>query len=298
MADDPYTVLGVSRNATDDEIRSAYRKLAKSLHPDLNPNDAAAESRFKKVSLAYSILGEPERRKQFDRGEIDASGEQKYGFQGAHGAGQHYAGGGRPFRDFGGVHDIFSDIFGGAAGGGGGFGRQMRGQDVRYTLEVDFLEAVKGTKKRVTLPGGNMLDLSVPAGVKPGQVLRLSGKGQEGLGGPPGDALVEIKVRPHVLFERDGDDIIAEVPITIDEAVLGAKIEVQTVTGRVALTLPQGTSSGQMFRLKGKGVPNQTSGRTGDQIVRVRIVMPKTVDDELKAFLAEWRETNGYDAGR
>lgn len=297
MADDPYKVLGLSRTASDDELRSAYRKLAKSLHPDLNPNNAAAESRFKQVAMAYSILGDEERRKQFDRGEIDASGEQKFGFQGAHGAGQRYPAGGGSFRDFG-VHDIFSDIFGGANAGNAGYGGRTRGQDVRYTLEVDFLEAAQGTKKRVTLPGGNMLDLTVPAGVKPGQVLRLSGKGQAGVGGPAGDALVEIKVRPHPTFERDGDDIVLALPITLDEAVLGAKIEVQTISGRVALTLPKGTSSGQMFRLKGKGILNPTSRRTGDQIVRVRIVMPDVIDAGLEEFLTEWRKTHGYDAGR
>lgn len=297
MADNPYKVLGVSSTATDDEIRSAYRKLAKSLHPDLNPNDAAAENRFKQVSTAYGILGDEERRKQFDRGEIDANGEQRFGFQGAHGAGQRHPGGGSPFRDFG-VHDIFSDIFGGAGAGNARFGGRTRGQDVRYTLEVDFLEAAQGTKKRVTMPGGNMLDLTVPAGVKPGQVLRLSGKGQAGTGGPPGDALVEIKVRPHATFERDGDDIVVELPITLDEGVLGAKIEVQTISGRIALTLPKGTSSGQMFRLKGKGIPNPTSRRTGDQIVRVKIAMPDVIDAELEEFLTEWRKTHGYDAGR
>ncbi len=295
MADDPYQVLGVSRTASDDEIRSEYRTLAKSLHPDLNPNDAAAENRFKQVSLAYNILGDETRRKQFDRGEIDASGEQKFGFQGAHGAGHRQPGGGGSFRDFG-VHDIFSDIFGGASNAG--YGGRTRGQDVRYTLEVDFLEAAQGTKKRVTLPGGNMLDLAVPAGVKSGQVLRLGGKGQAGMGGPPGDALVEIKIRPHATFERVGDDIVVELPITIDEAVLGAKIEVQTISGRVALTLPKGTSSGQTFRLKGKGIHNPTSRQTGDQMVRVRIVLPEAIDDELQEFLTEWRKTHGYDAGR
>ena len=191
-----------------------------------------------------------------------------------------------------------SDIFGGAGAGNAGYGGRVRGQDVRYTLEVDFLEAAQGTKKRVTLPGGNVLDLTVPAGVKIGQVLRLSGKGQEGMGGPPGDALVEIKVRTHATFERDGDDIVLELPITLDEAVLGAKIEVQTISGRVALTLPKGTSSGRMFRLKGKGIANPTSRRTGDQIVRIKIVMPDVVDAELETFLSEWRKTHGYDAGR
>jgi DnaJ-class molecular chaperone len=300
MAEDPYKVLGVPRDAPDEEIRSAYRKLAKQLHPDLNPvNKASAEEQFKKVSSAYDIVGDPVKRKQYDRGEIDANGEARRGFHRAH------AGGAGPFggrarsgsgEDFG-FGDIFSDLFGGRARRGETDGPfAARGRDVRYTLEIDFLEAATGAKKRVTMPDGGVLDLTVPEGVSDGQVLRLKGKGSPGAGSSEaGDALVEIKVRPHPQFARTGDDIALELPITIDEAVLGAKIEVPTVSGRVQLTIPKGTSSGRVFRLKGKGVHNATAGRSGDQLVSVRIVLPEKIDDKLAYFLSEWRQTHRYD---
>lgn len=299
MADDPYAVLGVARGASDDEIRRAYRKLAKELHPDLNPaNKVAAEERFKKVSAAYDIVGDAEKRRKYDTGEIDAAGEPRRAYTRA-GAGARGAHGGADGADFG-FGDIFSDIFGRDRGGrGSDRGFSMRGQDVRYSLEVDFLEAVAGAKKRVTLPGGGTLDLTVPEGVTDGQVLRLKGKGAAGArGAEAGDALVEIKVRPHPQFQRVGDDILMELPITIDEAVLGAKIEVATSSGRVQLTVPKGTSSGRVLRLKGKGVRNLATGAAGDQLVTVRIVLPDTIDDQLSYFFSEWRQKHTYDPGR
>jgi DnaJ-class molecular chaperone len=302
MAEDPYTVLGVPRNAPDEEIRRAYRKLAKQLHPDLNPsNRVAAEERFKKVSAAYDIVGDPVKRKQYDRGEIDASGEPRRGFHRAHAGGAGpFAGRSRPGDDFG-LGDIFSDLFGGMRGRRAEADRAAfsRGRDVRYTLEMDFLEAAAGAKKRVTMPDGGVLDLTVPEGVADGQVLRLKGKGSPGLGGSePGDALVEIKVGPHPQFTRSGDDIALELAITIDEAVLGAKIEVPTISGRVQLALPKGTSSGRVFRLKGKGVRNAATGHTGDQLVSIRIVLPDKIDDQLAYFLSEWRQSHRYDPRR
>lgn len=302
MAEDPYMVLGVQRNASEDDIRRAYRKLAKELHPDLNPrNRASAEERFKKVSAAYEIIGDAEKRKQYDRGEIDASGEPRRGFHRTYsGGGPGRPGGGaRPGDDFS-FGDIFSDLFGSMRGrgeAGSPFG--VRGRDARYSLEVDFLEAATGAKKRVTLPDGGVLDIAVPEGVPDGQVLRLKGKGTPGVrGAEAGDALVEIRVRPHAHFKRAEDDILLDVPITIDEAVLGAKIEVPTISGRVQLTLPKATSSGRIFRLKGKGVRNSATGKTGDQLVAVRIVLPDQVDDKLAYFLSEWRQANPYDPGR
>jgi DnaJ-class molecular chaperone len=304
MADDPYTVLGIPRTSSEEEIRRAYRKLAKELHPDVNPNNrAAAEERFKKVTAAYEIIGDAEKRKQFDSGEIDAAGEPRRGFH------RTYAGGGGPFGnrasgsrpedDFS-FSDIFSDLFGSMRGRGeAGSPFSAKGRDARYSLEVDFLEAASGARKRVTLPDGGTLDIVVPEGVRDGQTLRLKGKGAPGLrGAEPGDALVEIRVRPHPSFKRADDDILLDVPITIDEAVLGAKIEVPTISGRVQLALPKGASSGRTFRLKGKGVRNSTTGRTGDQLVTVRIVLPEKVDDELGYFLSEWRQKNAYDPGR
>src|SRR5690606_31447368 len=175
-------------------------------------------------------------------------------------------------------------------------GFAMRGRDVRYTLDVDFLEAVQGAKKRVTLPDNGVLDLAVPEGVTDGQVLRLRGRGEAGVaGGEAGDALVEIRVRPHREFRREGDDMLIELPITVDEAVLGGKVEVPTVGGRVQLTVPKGTSSGQVLQLKGKGVRNATTGATGDELVTVRIVLPETIDDSLSYFLSEWRQKHRYD---
>ncbi len=305
MADDPYSVLGVQRDASEDDIRKSFRKLAKELHPDLNPGNKASAERFKKVTAAYELLGDAEKRKRYDRGEIDASGEPRRAYQ-PHGAG---AGGTYTWRGTrpGGPQDpdvdefpfsdIFSDIFGGARGprGAQSGGAGLRGSDVRYTLDVDFLESVTGAKKRVTLPEGGTLDLTVPEGVTDGQVLRLRGKGGPGFrGGEPGDALVEIKVRPHPQFKREADDITLEVPIGIDEAILGAKIEVPTISGRVQLTVPKGTSSGRVFRLRGKGIKNAASGAAGDQRVTVRIVLPEKIDDSLAYFMSEWRQKNGY----
>lgn len=311
MTDNLYDILGVSRRASEDDIRRAFRKLAKELHPDLNPGNAAAAERFKKVSAANDILGDPDKRRQYDAGEIDAKGEPRrpQWRGGAHPGAQPGAGGARTrtqpggFDDFS-FSDIFSDVFGQARGAGAGAGAGARGfaskgNDLRYTLEVDFLESVSGAKKRVTLPEGGVLDLAVPEGVTDGQVLRLKGKGGRGVhGGPAGDALVEIKVRAHPQFKRQGDDILVEVPITIDEAVLGAKIEVPTATGRVQLTIPKGTSSGKTFRLKAKGVANRATGVTGDELVTVKIVLPDVVDESLSYFFSEWRQKNAYDPGR
>lgn len=302
MAEDPYKVLGVAREASDDDIRRAYRKLAKELHPDLNPsNRASAEERFKRVSAAYEIVGDAEKRKKYDRGEIDANGEPRRAHQRSYAGAGGFGAGGPAGPDFNfGFGDVFSDLFGrGARGGRAEDVFNTRGRDVRYTLEVEFAEAATGAKKRVTLPDGGVLDLSVPEGVTDGQVLRLKGKGMPGPRGmEAGDALVEIRVRPHPSFSRKGDDIASEVPISIDEAVLGGKIEVPTVSGRVQLTLPKGTSSGRVFRLKGKGVRNMTTGNTGDQLVTVRIVLPERIDDELSYFISEWRQKHQYNPGR
>jgi DnaJ-class molecular chaperone len=299
MADDPYATLGVPRTASEDDIRKAFHKLAKQLHPDLHPGDKAAAERFKRVSAAYDLLGDPDKRRRYDRGEIDASGEPRRAYQTQGGHGPFYGRSSRPGHGVGpddlGFSDIFADIFGGTRGPRAGRGFGIRGQDVRYTLEIDFLEAINGAKKRVTMPQGGLLDLVVPEGVADGQVLRLKGKGGAGVrGGEAGDALVEIRVRPHRDFKRVGDDILLEVPITIDEAVLGARIEVPTVSGRVQLTVPKGTSSGRVFRLRGKGVRNMTTGAAGDQLVTVLIELPATIDDNLAYFMTEWRQKHRY----
>jgi DnaJ-class molecular chaperone len=306
MAEDLYSVLGVARTATPETVTKAYRKLAKKLHPDLNPGDKAAEEKFKQVAGAYSILNDEEKRGRYDRGEIDASGQERQQQQ------QHYyreyAGGedGARYRssagyeDIGAFSDLFGDLFGerGGARGGGGRRFAMRGQDAQYRLDVDFLAAVNGTKTRLTLPDGGTLDVTIPAGVTDGKVLRLKGKGMPGMGeGGPGDALIEIAVRPHPVFNREGDDITVEVPITFDEAVLGGKIEVPTIGGRVFATVPPGANTGQTLRLKGRGIKSK-SGKAGDQLVKLSVVLPERIDDDLKSFAAKWREANRYDPRR
>jgi len=305
MADDPYSVLGVAKTASGADITKAYRKLAKKLHPDLNPGDKAAEEKFKQITAAYEIVGDEEKRGRYDRGEIDAGGQerpqQRYY--------REYAGGdeGARYRstagyeDIGAFSDLFGDLFGerGGARGGGAGGRRfsMRGHDAQYRLDVDFLDAVNGTKTRITLPDGGTLDVTIPPGVTDGQVLRLKGKGSPGMGeGGAGDALIGITVRPHAVFKREGDDILVEVPITLDEAVLGGKVEVPTVTGRVFATVPPGSNTGQTLRLKGRGV--KRGAAAGDQLVRLSVVMPERVDDDLKAFAEKWRESHRYDPRR
>jgi DnaJ-class molecular chaperone len=295
MANDPYRILGIDRSASDDEVRAAFRRLAKTSHPDLHPGDKSAADRFKKLSAAYDILGDAEKRRQFDAGLIDAAGDPVRGFQHARPGGHP---GGHPGAGFG---DVFSDFFGeagwgGGRGGGARPGFRARGQDVRYTLDVEFLEAISGVKKRVTMPDGGVLDLAVPEGVTDGQVLRLKGKGKPGLGGgETGDALVEIHVRPHADYERVGDDVTMTLPISLDEAILGGKVEVATPSGRVQVTLPKGTSSGQIFRLRGKGARAASGTRHGDLLVAVKIVMPDKIDSELSYFISEWRQKHPYD---
>ena len=300
MAEDLYSVLGVSKTASTDDITKAYRKLAKKLHPDLNPGDKAAEDKFKQISHAYSILNDPDKRGQYDRGEIDASGQERPEARyyreyagGPEGARYHSSSG---YEDMGAFSDLFGDMFGGGMRGGRGGGAQfsMRGQDAQYHLDISFLDSVNGTKQRITLPDGGTLDVTIPPGVSEGQVLRLKGKGMPGLGeGPPGDALVEIGVRPHPVFQRDGNDIVVEVPIGFDEAVLGGKVEVPTIGGRVAVTVPPGANSGQTLRLKGRGVKGK-----GDQLVKLTVMMPETIDDDLKRFAEEWRKDHAYDPRR
>lgn len=292
MSKDLYQVLGVARNASQDEIRKAYRKLAKELHPDLNPGNAGAADRFKEVSAAYEILGDAAKRARYDRGEIDASGAERpqhtfyREYADAGGARTYYTTAG--FEDFEDISDLFSDLFGRRAA-------WAPGRDVHYRLEVDFLDAVNGAKRRVTLPDGQALDLSIPAGTKDGTILRLKGKGATDRGGgPAGDSLVEVSVRPHPVFKRDGDDIVIELPITLDEAVLGGKVEVPTVSGRVTMTVPKGVNTGDVLRLKGKGVkpPRRPAG---DQRVVIKIVLPETIDSDLEKFMASWRERHRYD---
>ncbi|MDP9810765.1 DnaJ-class molecular chaperone [Rhizobium tibeticum] len=290
MSRDPYELLGVKKDATQKDIQSAFRKLAKKLHPDLNPGDKKAEDRFKEISGAYELLSDEEKRGRFDRGEIDMTGAEQ--------AQRHYyrdyastAGADNPyhnsagFADFGDSDDIFSSFFSRRARSSE---FRAQGQDRHYAMEVDFLDAVNGTKTQIRLPDGPALDLQIPPGTRDGQTLRLRGKGEPGIGGgPSGDALVEIRVRPHRFYIRDGDDIRFDLPITLREAVLGGKVRAPTPSGPVNLTLPPHSNTGKLLRLKGKGIPKKGAG-AGDIYISLKIVLPDAPDQKLTDFMTGW----------
>ncbi|MBL8675201.1 MAG: J domain-containing protein [Rhodospirillales bacterium] len=291
---DPYETLGVARDASADDIQKAYRRLAKKHHPDLNPGNKAAEDRFKEVSAANELLSDPDKRRRFDAGEIDASGAERprpryYKDFAAEAAEGHPYENRSGFADFEG-DDIFAELLRRQAQAA----RRAPGMDLRFHLGVDFLDAVNGATRRVTLPDGGTLDVSIPAGIEQGQVLRLRGKGAPSRGeGPPGDALVEISVAPHRFFTRHGDDIRMELPVTLGEAVLGGRVEVPTPTGSVMMTIPKGSNTGAVLRLKGKGVARR--GAPGDLFVTLKVALPTAPDAELEAFLAGWKPVAGYD---
>ncbi len=296
-ARDPYEVLGLKPGASDKDIRAAYRKLAKKHHPDLNPGNKPAEERFKEISAANELLSDADKRARYDRGEIDASGQERperhsyrhhaEGEQGARYRPDAGFGAGFDEADMG---DIIAEMFrrsGGSAGNRAGPNMRMRGRDETYTLAVEFLDAVTGATRRLALPDGKHLDVRVPAGIEDGQVLRLKGQGQPGLnGGPAGDALIEIRIIPHPVFRRDGSDIRLEVPVTVAEAVLGGKITVPTPTGNVSVTVPPHSDTGAQLRLRGKGVPAHAGKPAGDEYVTLKVVIGE-VDPELERFLQE-----------
>jgi DnaJ-class molecular chaperone len=288
---DPYAALGVPKSSSAEDIRKAYRKLAKELHPDVRPNDKASEERFKRVTAAFNLLTDVTQRGRFDRGEIDADGNERPQFQPGGGFGG-FAGAGAGARarpGAGGRSDVFEDLFDGLfsrGGGSRGFGQQ-RGEDVRYRMEVDFLDAVNGGRRRVTMSDGRSLDLAIPAGLNSGQTLRLKGQGLPGAGGgPAGDALVEITVGEHATFKREGDDIRMDLRVSLAEAVEGGRVPVQTPSGAVTLSVPQGSNSGDLLKLRGKGV--QTRPTPGDLLVRLLIVLPRKDDPELREFVKTW----------
>ena len=256
MAGDPYKELGVTRGSSAAEIKSAYRKLAKQLHPDSNPGDKAAEERFKRVTAAFDIVGDAEKKAKFDRGEIDADGREQFrGFSGRPGGG----GGGNPFGQGGGARGAFEDVDleeifggmfgGGAARGGGGRGFAAKGQDVRATLEVTLEDSISGATRRILFSVGRMLDVAFPMGAGDGLVFRLMGQGSPGRGGPAGDALIELKIAKHPVFTREGADLTMDQPVALYDAVLGGKVPVRTPEGTVSLTIPAGSSSGKVMRL-------------------------------------------------
>lgn len=304
-AADPYSTLGVARGASDADIKKAYRKLAKELHPDTNKDNKAAAERFSRVTAAYDLLSDKDKRARFDRGEIDADGNpaMPFGFGGGGGPGAggfRQGPGGFEFNtggaDFG---DIFEGLFGGGAARGrsgpfGGFGGRSappaKGANIPYRLAVSFEDAAAGRAQRIMLGDGKTIDLKLPAGVEHGMQIRLSGKGEPGPAGP-GDAIVTVEIGKHPFFRRDGDAVRLDLPVTLAEAVLGGPVRVPTVDGPVMLNVPAGTSSGQTLRLKGKGFTAK-SGTRGDQLVTIEIVIPAS-DAALKDWAEKYRDAGG-----
>ncbi|WP_375397513.1 DnaJ C-terminal domain-containing protein [uncultured Sphingomonas sp.] len=296
---DPYQTLGVARGAGEADVKKAYRKLAKELHPDRNKDNPNASERFSQVTQAYDLLNDKDKRARFDRGEIDADGNPVAPFGFGPGAGPQggFRPGGAQFESGeggGNFEDIFSGLFGGRGGGSGGFagsfGRRpaARGANVAYRLAVDFGDAAVLAVQRITLADGKTIDLKLPAGVETGTQMRLSGKGEPGPGGA-GDAIVTIEVQPHRFFTRDGDDVRIDLPVTLAEAVLGAGVRVPTVEGAVMLTIPRGSTSGKVLRLKGRGFHRKSGGR-GDQLVTLMVDIPGD-DAALVAFVEGWKDT-------
>jgi DnaJ-class molecular chaperone len=312
---DPYEVLGVPRGANAAAIKSAYRKLAKKHHPDSNKNDPKAAGRFSEINSANEIIGDEDKRKQFDRGEIDAEGKPRFqGFPGgdprgrAGGPGGGFesynfrTGGGPTGAGGAGFEDILNSMFGGAARGArpgaggshfefdtGGIGLDL---DVSVAMTVSLEESVKGVEKRVRLPNGKELNVKIPAGVSAGQQIRLRGQGETAPGHRPGDLLITVSIAPHPFFKVDGSDVRVDLPITLYEAVLGGKVRVPTLGNAVELSIPKNTSSGRTFRLKGKGLPK--AGGAGDLFVTTRIILPDGNDSELEALMLKWREGHPY----
>ncbi len=322
---DPYDVLGVPKNASQDAIKSAFRRLAKKLHPDANKNDKRAASKFAELNAAYEIVGDEDKRRAFDRGEIDAEGKPRFqgfeGFGGRRGPGaggfEGFGGGGFQQRTWrtaggfggGGIDEILKEMFGNMRGGGGGRRTQFEaadfgdfgggpvpGRDVTGAVTITLPEAARGTSRRVHLPTGKDVEVKIPAGLADGQTIRLKGQGMPGDGGPAGDALITVSIAPHPVFKRDGNDLRLDLPVTLYEAVLGAKVRVPTLDGAVELAIPPGTSSGRTFRLKGKGMPSK--GATGDLYASVRIVLPARSDPELEELMRKRRDQHPYDPRR
>ncbi len=321
---DPYEVLGVTRSASAADIKSAFRKLAKKLHPDANKHDPKAASSFAELNAAYEIVGDKDKRKAFDNGEIDAEGKPRFqGFEGfsrqpGGGAGFGQQGGFETFNfgpegvqpgggragasSFGGFEDILKDVFGARGAGARARGNvhfepedfgAAPGRDISAALSITLPEAAKGVKKRVQLPTGKEVEVKIPAGLDEGQQIRLKGQGLAGAGGRAGDLLITVSVTPHPLFQREGVDLRLDLPVTLYEAVLGAKVRVPTLDGTVELAIPAGTNSGRTFRLKGKGFPGKE--RKGDLLASVRIVLPEGHDHDLEELMRKWRETKSYD---
>jgi DnaJ-class molecular chaperone len=312
VATDPYSELGVKRDASADDIQKAFRKLAKELHPDRNPGNKVAEERFKRVSGAFDFLKDPEKRKKFDRGEIDADGREIYrragpgtgGAAGAYGQGGGF-GGARGSFDGVDLNDIFDMFGGGSRGGGagagfGGFGggqaAPAKGADLKVKLDVDLMDTIIGNTRRVLFSDGRTVDVNIPKGTKDGATLRLKGQGAPSpMGrGPSGDALVEIRVNPHPIFRMEGSDLHMDLFVSIPDAVLGGKVQANTPDGPVNVTLAKGTNSGGVLRLKGRGGIDAKTGNRGDLFAHIVVALPDDMDDELIKFCEDWRKDGGY----
>lgn len=305
MANDPYQELGVSRSASQDDLRKAFRKLAKQHHPDANPGNKASEEKFKRVTAAFDIVGDPEKRAKFDRGELDTDGRESHpGFRGGPGGfGGGFGGRGPNMGPDIDLSDIFGDVFGGRGGGRGagarGFGGPQRGQDMRARLDIDLEDAILGAKRRIAFSDGRTLDVAIPAGAADGQTLRLKGQGapgqpgRDGRAGPSGDALIELSIRPHPVFRREGEGLVMDLPVSVPDAVLGGKVEAQTPEGPVTLSVPPGSNSGSSLRLKGRGLMG-AGGRRGDLLARIVVTLPERPDPELVKLAETWRKERPY----
>ena len=284
---DPYDILGVASTSSADDIKKAYRQLARDHHPDRHPDDPAAAEAFKDISAAYGLLSDPDKRKRFDAGELDGQGNER-----------------ARARGWGGARSPFEDLFrhhrarAGFGDGARGARVQTKGANVSYTLKIKFLDAVLGAKRRVAMTNGKHFYVTVPAGTEDSQVLRLKGQGMPGFGGgAPGDALVEIHVTPDDIFTRTGNDILVEVPITLGEAILGGKVDVPTIHGTVTMGIPAGANTGTKMRLKGRGI-KQAKGSAGDQYVSLTVVLPEDPDAELTDFIRTWSAKHPYTVRR
>ncbi|CAN5321847.1 J domain-containing protein [soil metagenome] len=314
MAGDPYKELGVSRGASADEIKKAFRKLAKELHPDTNPNDKAKLEKFQKVTAAFDLLGDAEKRAKFDKGQIDADGREQYagptggrggpfgaggagGFAGGFGGGPRGEGGpgGRASFDNIDLEELFGRFGGGGGGAGAGRSAFGRGQDVKATLEISLEDSISGATRRIQFSDGRTLDVTIPKGAADGQTIRLRGQGAPGRT-EAGDAMIELKVAVHPVFKVDGADLTMDLPVSVPDAVLGGKVQAPTPEGAVSVTIPAGSNSGQTLRLKGRGA--FVGGKRGDLKARLVVTLPDAPDEALKAFAQEWRDKRSYKAGR
>jgi DnaJ-class molecular chaperone len=311
---DPYEVLGVAKSTSHADIKKAYRHLAKKYHPDHNKNDPKAASRLAEINAAYEIVGDEDKKAKFDRGEIGADGKPRFaGFEGfgagpggfgGFSKGGAGPGGSRFDFNFGAqgfdAADILSDLFGGATrrgpGGGAGGGASRRGGDVVATARVSLETAVRGGSARVVLPSGRTLDVSIPPGVEDGKQIRLRGQGQAGpVGAEPGDALITVKIAPHAHFRVEGRDLRLDLPVTLYEAALGAKVSTPTLSGTVELAVPPGSNGGRVLRLRGKGLPAADGKPAGDLYVTLKVMLPEAPDSEFEALMKKWRDGKPYD---